>query len=72
MKISKILLVLAVAGLAAGCAASGKAIIDQYQNVTANRFEGAVAVVLEEKQTTTVSDSGRAIYPCQYTEYDGS
>ncbi|MBW1808267.1 MAG: DUF3857 and transglutaminase domain-containing protein [Deltaproteobacteria bacterium] len=61
MKISKILLVLAAAGLAAGCAASGKAIIDQYQNVTPNRFEGAVAVVLEEKQTETVSESGREL-----------
>jgi cytochrome c551/c552 len=58
MKISKILLVLAVAGLAAGCAASGKAIVDQYKSVTPDRFEGAVAVVLEDRQTGKVSDDG--------------
>jgi uncharacterized protein DUF3857/transglutaminase superfamily protein len=50
-----------IVALAAGCAAGGKVIIDQYQNVTPNRFEGAVAVVLEDKQTATVSDSGREL-----------
>ena len=55
---SKILLVLALAALAAGCAAKGKAIVEQYKDVTPTRFEGAVAVVLEDRQTSKVFGKG--------------
>ena len=41
----KVLLILAVAALAAGCAASGKALIEQYKDVTPTRFEGAVILL---------------------------
>jgi transglutaminase-like putative cysteine protease len=58
---SRILLVFVLAGLFAGCAATGKAVIEQYKDVTPTRFEGAVAVVLEERETGKVDDTGESI-----------
>ena len=55
---SRILLVFALAALFAGCAATGKAVIEQYKDVTPTRFEGAVAVVLEQTESGKVGDSG--------------
>jgi transglutaminase-like putative cysteine protease len=55
---SKFLLVLALAALTAGCAVKGKAIIEQYKDVTPTRFEGAVAVVLEDRETAKVFGKG--------------
>jgi len=52
---------LALGGLAAGCATSGKAVIEQYQGVTPTRFEGAVAVVLEDRAVGTVDDQGESL-----------
>jgi len=48
-------------GLVAGCATSGKAVIEQYQSVTPTRFEGAVAVVLEDRAVSTVDDQGESL-----------
>jgi hypothetical protein len=53
--------VLFLAALVAGCAASGKVIIEQYKDVTPTRFEGAVAVVLEERENAKVSDDGKGV-----------
>lgn len=61
MRYRKIWMALALAGLAAGCTASGKALIKQYSDVTQNRFEGAVAVVLESRDTGTVDDQGESL-----------
>lgn len=52
---------LVLAAMAAGCAASGTAVIKQYENVTPTRFEGAVAVVLEDRSTGTVDDRGEGL-----------
>ena len=52
---SVMLALLGIALVAASCASTGKAIIDQYKNVTPNRFEGAVAVVLEKRRHTRVN-----------------
>jgi transglutaminase-like putative cysteine protease len=52
---------LALGGLLAGCATSGKAVIEQYQSVTPTRFEGAVAVVLEDRAVGTVDDQGESL-----------
>jgi hypothetical protein len=57
----KVLLVLSIAALAAGCAASGKAVIEQYKDVTPTRFEGAVAVVLTEEKKVEVSEDGKEV-----------
>jgi len=51
-------LFLALAAIASGCAASGKAIIEQYKDVTPTRFEGAVAVILEQRQHDKVFGKG--------------
>jgi hypothetical protein len=58
---SKLLLVFALAALACGCAATGKAIVEQYKDVTPTRFEGAVAVVLEDREAAKVDNTGEAI-----------
>jgi len=61
MKYGRLWTLLALAGLASGCAASGKALIVQYKDVTPTRFEGAVAVVLEEREKNSVSEDGREV-----------
>jgi len=61
MRYGGLWMLLALAGLLAGCAASGKAVIEQYSNVTQNRFEGAVAVVLESRDTGKVDDQGESL-----------
>ncbi len=47
--------------LAGGCAVNEKAMIKRYENVTPSRFEGSVAVVLEERETATVDDQGKGL-----------
>ena len=54
-------LLLAMAGLLAGCAVSGRAIVEQYKEVNETRFEGAVAVVLQEREVASVDDQGEGI-----------
>lgn len=48
--------------LVGGCATSGKALVEQYQDVTPSRFEGAVAVVLENRAQARVDDRGESMY----------
>ncbi len=47
--------------LLAACASNEKALVQQYQDVTPTRFEGAVAVVLENRETSTVDDAGESL-----------
>jgi hypothetical protein len=51
----------ALSAAVGGCAVSGKAVIEQYQNVTPTRFEGAVAVVLEDRSTGVVDERGEGV-----------
>ncbi len=48
-------------GVLAGCgAANEKAIIQKYLDVTPNKFEGAVAVVLNDEETSKIDDKGES------------
>ncbi|MBN2493328.1 MAG: DUF3857 domain-containing protein [Deltaproteobacteria bacterium] len=49
------------AGLCASCAHTDKALVERYADITPTRFEGAVAVVLEEQATSRVDDSGDSL-----------
>ena len=50
----------AIGGLwISACATTDKALIEQYASVTPTRFEGAVAVVLSEKEVAKVGDEGK-------------
>lgn len=58
---------LTLLALAGGCATSGKALIEQYQDVTPSRFAGAVAVVLENRAQAKVDDQGESMYRDVFT-----
>jgi hypothetical protein len=48
-------------GLIGGCAVTETALVQRYESVTPTRFEGAVAVVLEDKSTGTIDDKGEGM-----------
>ncbi len=54
-------LLMFVAALAGCGTANQKALVEKYQEVTPSRFEGSVAVVLENKATSKVDDKGEGL-----------
>ncbi len=59
MKRTGLLLALGLCASFCGCAANGMAVIEKYQHVTPTRYEGAVAVVLEDRHHATLGETGK-------------